>query len=203
MTAVESSQRVKEEKEKEEEELSLHPLQDSWCYYLFQFKKGLLWDACIEKVATFSTIEHFWSVLTHTVRPKDITNGSDLYMFKSEIMPKWEDPKNENGGRWLINVSPRQDVNVLWDELLMLLIGSDWDTDEEDKQICGAVFQPRARGSKLSVWLTSDNEEETIVRIGRRIKERLALEDTIYFQPVSDQRSQIRGKDICTGKYEI
>ncbi|RTG89493.1 translation initiation factor 4E [Schistosoma bovis] len=120
MTAVESSQRVKEEKEKEEEELRLHPLQDS-----------------------------------------------------------------------------------LWDELLMLLIGSDWDTDEEDKQICGAVFQPRARGSKLSVWLTSDNEEETIVRIGKRIKERLELEDTIYFQPVSDQRSQTRGRDICTGKYEI
>nr|3HXG_A Chain A, Eukaryotic Translation Initiation Factor 4E [Schistosoma mansoni]3HXI_A Chain A, Eukaryotic Translation Initiation 4E [Schistosoma mansoni] len=180
-----------------------HPLQDSWSYYLFQFRKALDWDECLEKVATFSTIEDFWSVLTHTVRPREITYGKDLYMFKSDIMPKWEDPKNENGGRWLINVTARQDVDFLWDELLMLLIGSDWDTDEEDRQICGAVFQPRSRGSKLSVWLTSDNEEETILSIGRRIKERLELEDTIYFQPVSDQRSQTRGSDICTGKYEI
>ncbi|KAK4469438.1 hypothetical protein MN116_006990 [Schistosoma mekongi] len=75
------------------------------------YRKSNNWDECLEKVATFSTIEHFWSVLSHTHRPKEMTNGNDLYMFKCGIVPKWEDPKNENGGRWLINISPRQDVD--------------------------------------------------------------------------------------------
>ncbi|KAK4469439.1 hypothetical protein MN116_006991 [Schistosoma mekongi] len=202
MTAVDSSQRIEEEREKEED-VELNQLQDSWSYYLFRFRKSNNWDECLEKVATFSTIEHFWSVLSHTHRPKEMTNGNDLYMFKCGIVPKWEDPKNENGGRWLINISPRQDVDFLWDELLMLLIGSDWDTDEEENQICGAVFQPRSRGNKMAVWLACDDEEQTIMQIGRRIKERLELEETIYFQPVCDQKECARGRDICTGKYQI
>ncbi|CAH8842533.1 unnamed protein product [Trichobilharzia szidati] len=201
MTAVESSQRVEDDKEKEEE-IQLNPLQDTWSYYLFICNKSLVWEECTEKVATFSTIEHFWSVLSHTVRPSKMVNGNDLYMFKCDIQPKWEDPKNEKGGRWLINISQQHNVDFLWDELLMLLIGSDWDTDEEEELICGAVFQPRARGHKMAVWLSSDNEERTIMQIGKRIKERLELDETIYFQPVCDQKNYARGRDIHTGKYQ-
>ncbi|CAH8505798.1 unnamed protein product [Heterobilharzia americana] len=201
MTAVETSLGV-EEKDKEEE-LQLNPLQDEWSYYLFVFNKSDKWEECIEKVATFNTIEYFWSVLKHTVQPSKMVNGNDLYMFKRDITPKWEDPRNENGGRWLINISQQHNVDILWDELLMLLIGSDWDTDEEEDQICGAVFQPRARGHKMAVWLSNDNDERTIMQIGRRIKERLELEETIYFQPVCDQRKYARGRDIYTGKYQI
>lgn len=48
----------------------------------------------------------------HTLPPADIANGTDLYIFKKGIKPMWEDPMNENGGRWLINVPPNADVNL-------------------------------------------------------------------------------------------
>lgn len=50
-------------------------------------------------------------MMMHTLPPSDIANGTDLYVFKDGIQPMWEDPKNENGGRWLINVSNSSDVN--------------------------------------------------------------------------------------------
>ncbi|OON18212.1 eukaryotic initiation factor 4E, partial [Opisthorchis viverrini] len=158
-----------------------------------------LWDESLEKVATFSTIEHFWSVMLHTDPPSGIANGTDVYMFRSEIQPRWEDPKNESGGRWLLNLSSSSPIDRYWEELLMLLVGCDWETDDEAEQICGAVFQPRTRGHKMAVWLSNSQDKDTILRIGRRIKERLNFPDKIYFQTVSEQKSFGRGKDITTG----
>ncbi|CAL8096679.1 unnamed protein product [Calicophoron daubneyi] len=181
----------------------LHPLQDSWTYYLFIFKSTSAWEESIKRVATFSTIEHFWSVMLHTEPPSRIANGTDVYMFRSEIMPKWEDPKNENGGRWLMNLPPGSRIDTYWEELLMLLVGCDWETDEEAEQICGAAFQPRARGHKMSVWLADSKAESSIMKIGKRIKERLQFPERMYFQTVEEQKSQGRGKDITSGSYQV
>ncbi|KAF7241698.1 hypothetical protein EG68_10813 [Paragonimus skrjabini miyazakii] len=90
-----------------------------------------------------------------------------------------------------------------WEELLMLLVGCDWDTDGEAEQICGAVFQPRSRGHKMAVWISKGDDEETIIQIGRKIKERLHFPDKIYFHTVEDQKALVRGKDITTGRYVL
>ncbi|KAA3677048.1 translation initiation factor 4E, partial [Paragonimus westermani] len=90
-----------------------------------------------------------------------------------------------------------------WEELLMLLVGCDWDTDGEAEQICGAVFQPRSRGHKMAVWISKGDDEETIIQIGRKIKERLHFPDKIFFHTVEDQKALVRGKDITTGRYVL
>ena len=64
-------------------------------------------------------------------------------------------------------------------------------------------FQPRARGHKMSVWITDASDEPSIMRIGRKIKERLSLQEPIFFQPVSDQKTYTRGRDINTGRYQV
>lgn len=93
--------------------VEFHGLQDSWCYYIFVYKKTSNWEDSLEKVATFDTVEHFWGVLTQTINPSAMVNGNDIYMFKDGIQPKWEDPKNENGGRWLINIRSGDKVDWL------------------------------------------------------------------------------------------
>lgn len=46
----------------------------------------------------------------------DLTPGNDYMVFKRGIEPKWEDPKNHRGGRWLINVDTRNKhrLNDMW-----------------------------------------------------------------------------------------
>merc|ERR1711920_184655 len=193
----------KEEKE-DEGSFQFHPLQDSWVYHLLCHEHSTKnWDEKLRKIATFSTIEHFWSVHLHTDKPSQINNGNDLYVFKEGIQPQWEDPMNENGGRWLMNIPTGDVVDKYWEELLILLMSSYWDTDEEAKQICGAVFQSRSRGHKLAVWLTDCNDQPTIMRIGQRIKERLEFPEIMYFQSVSEQKVTVRGKNVTAGRFQI
>ncbi|KER32364.1 hypothetical protein CRM22_002422 [Opisthorchis felineus] len=192
-----------QEESTEDTPYELHPLQDSWSYYVYLYKSNGLWDECLNKVSTFSTIEQFWGVMLHTIPPSTHAYGTDVYMFRSDIQPSWEDPKNESGGRWLLNLSPTSPVDTYWEELLILLIGCDWETDEQAEQICGAVFQPRARGHKMAVWLSNGEDKDSILQIGTRIKERLNFPDQIYFQTVTEQKSLGRGKDITSGTYVL
>ncbi|KAF5397134.1 Eukaryotic translation initiation factor 4E [Paragonimus heterotremus] len=192
-----------QEAKTEEAPIDLHCLQDPWTYYLFVYKANGSWNDCINKVATFSTVEHFWSVMLHSDPPSRIMNGTDVYMFRGDIEPRWEDPRNESGGRWILNLTQNSPIDTYWEELLMLLVGCDWDTDGEAEQICGAVFQPRSRGHKMAVWISKGDDEETIIQIGRKIKERLHFPDKIYFHTVEDQKALVRGKDITTGRYVL
>ncbi|VEL34939.1 unnamed protein product [Protopolystoma xenopodis] len=54
----------------------------------------------------------------------------------------------------------------------MLMVGSAWETDKEDEQVCGAVFQCRARGLKLAIWTSDCSDSETVMRIGARMRTR-------------------------------
>lgn len=85
----------------------------------------------------------------------------------------------------------------------MLVVGCDWETDEEAEQICGVVFQPRARGHKMAIWLSNADDVDTVKQVGRRVKERLGFTEKIFFHSVNDQKELPRGKDITSGRYEL
>ncbi|KAA0187329.1 hypothetical protein FBUS_09564 [Fasciolopsis buskii] len=108
--ATATEEHVVQERMKESEH-ELHPLQDTWTYYLFIYKGNDKWDESIIKVATFGTIEHFWSVMYNTAPPSRTPNGTDIFMFRSDIEPKWEHPRNENGGRWLVPLTPDSPID--------------------------------------------------------------------------------------------
>ena len=83
----------------------------SWTFFVFNYSNGKDWHERLQKVTTFNTVEKFWAMMLHTLPPSEIANGTDLYIFKDGIEPMWEDPKNERGGRWFINVPNLNDVN--------------------------------------------------------------------------------------------
>ncbi|VDD82283.1 unnamed protein product [Mesocestoides corti] len=174
----------------------------SWNFYVFSYGLGRAWEESMQKIVTFSTVEHFWSIMFHTLPPSEIANGTDLYVFKDGIQPMWEDPKNQHGGRWLINYT--HDIHdPYWEELLMLIVGNSWDTEQESEEICGAVFQPRARGVKISLWTSDCEDEESIMRIGRRVKEVLNYPDRLLYQTVQQQQNAPKGQDLAQGKYFV
>lgn len=38
----------------------------------------------------FGTVEGFWDLYSHMVRPNDVTHSSDWHLFKKGIKPMWE-----------------------------------------------------------------------------------------------------------------
>lgn len=48
------------------------------------------YDQNLKPVARFSTVEQFWALYTHLVRPSELSSQSDFHVFKMGIKPMWE-----------------------------------------------------------------------------------------------------------------
>ncbi|KAF1740754.1 hypothetical protein MXB_3762 [Myxobolus squamalis] len=49
------------------------------------------------------TVEEFWSLYQSIEHPSILKHCEDYSFFKINIKPEWEDPANENGGRWIFS----------------------------------------------------------------------------------------------------
>lgn len=99
-------------------------------------------------VTTFDTVEDFWSLFNHIKQPQEIKMGNDYSLFKEGIRPMWEDDANKLGGRWMLTLqrNQREEVNKLWLDTVLCLIGEAFDHSDE---ICGAVVNVRTKGDKI------------------------------------------------------
>ncbi|PKC10363.1 translation initiation factor eIF4e [Rhizophagus irregularis] len=76
-------------------------------------------------------------------------------------MPMWEDEANQKGGRFTI-CPPRNQLNSLWDSIVLLLAG---ETIDDKDLICGAVCARRDRGDRVELWISGDAYSRDIDRI--------------------------------------
>merc|ERR1712126_571067 len=142
-----------------------HPLQNAWTLWFFKNDKSRTWE--------------------ENQRP----------IFTEGIFPDWEDPRNQDGGRWIISLDKKFKQELLdtyWLEIIFFLIGEH--ADQHAHQVNGAVVNVRMRTDKLAVWLADASHDESIMRIGRMLKERLGMDSTnpIGFSVHNEEKSQMR-----------
>jgi len=163
--------------EKVEKHPLKHPLQNSWTLWFFKNDKARTWEDNQQSIITVNTVEDFWSLYNHIEVASKLAPGSDYSLFKEGIIPDWEDKRNQNGGRWIINLDKRQRAEQLdnyWLEILFFLIGEH--ADQHAHQVNGAVVNVRGKGDKLAVWLADATQSDSIIRIGKMLKERLGID---------------------------
>ena len=103
-----------------------HPLENAWTLWFFKNDKARTWEENQRPIITVTTVEDFWALYNHIEVASRLPPGSDYSLFKEGIFPDWEDPRNQPGGRWMINVDKRQRAECLdtyWLEILFFLIG--------------------------------------------------------------------------------
>jgi len=153
-----------------------HPLQNMWSLWFYKNDRSKSWEENLMEITTFDTVEDFWALYNHIEVVSKIPVGCDYALFKHGIKPMWEDSRNKQGGRWLLNINKQQrttDLNSYWLEILLCMIGEAFDECSED--ICGAVVQIRSKGDKLGLWTASVKNHDAIMKIGQTMKERLNL----------------------------
>jgi len=175
------------------EKIIKHPLQNAWTLWFFKNDKARSWEENQRPIITVTTVEDFWSLYNHIEVASRLPAGSDYSLFKEGIFPDWEDPRNAPGGRWMINVDKRQRSDYLdtyWLEILFFLIGEH--ADQHAHQVNGAVVNVRGKGDKLAVWLADASQPDSILRIGKMIKERLGIdpEQTIGFNIHNEEKAR-------------
>ena len=48
----------------------------------------------VKLIGTARTIEEFWGIYNHLVRPSDLPATTDYHFFREGVKPTWEDPYN-------------------------------------------------------------------------------------------------------------
>jgi len=152
-----------------------HELQTTWKFWYFENSKERSWEDNLRVVSPFTTVEDFWSIYNHIKGASDLRVGCSYFVFKDGIKPMWEDPGNRAGGRWLVSLDKRTrgTLDNFWLEVLLCLIGEAFDEDGDD--VCGAVVDCRSKQDKIAIWTADYKNEDRVMAIGRKIKERLSL----------------------------
>ncbi|XP_072383183.1 eukaryotic translation initiation factor 4E-1A-like isoform X2 [Diabrotica undecimpunctata] len=152
-----------------------HPLQNAWTLWYYENDRTQAWEKNQKEIATFQTVEDFWSLYNHIKPSSELRQGTDYSLFKKGIRPMWEDDANKRGGRWLLSLEKKQrnnDLDRYWLDIILCLIGEAFENSEE---ICGAVVNIRQKGDKIAVWTADARNNTAILEIGRVLKERLHI----------------------------
>ncbi|EPS73245.1 hypothetical protein M569_01514, partial [Genlisea aurea] len=182
------------------EEKRPHELEKKWTFWFdnqSKPKQGAAWGSSLREVYTFDTVEEFWCLYDQIFKPsKYPTNSADFHLFREGVQPKWEDPECANGGKWTVACNKKTNMDNIWVETLMALIGEQFDEADE---ICGVVASVRQRQDKISLWTKNAANEATQMSIGRKWKEIIDVADKISYSFHDDSRKERSSK----GRYTV
>ncbi|MBA0797664.1 hypothetical protein Gohar_008337, partial [Gossypium harknessii] len=158
-----------------------HKLERKWTFWFdnqSRPKQGAAWGTSLRKVYTFDTVEEFWCLYDQIFKPSKLPGNADFHLFKAGIEPKWEDPECASGGKWSVTSNRKANLENMWLETLMALIGEQFDEADE---ICGVVASVRQRQDKLALWTKTATNEAAQMGIGRKWKEIIGVNDKITY----------------------
>ncbi|XP_068666077.1 eukaryotic translation initiation factor-like isoform X1 [Aristolochia californica] len=167
-----------------------HHLDRKWTFWYdnqSKPKQGAAWGTSLKKVYAFDTVEEFWCLYDQIFRPSKLLANADFHCFKAGIEPKWEDPECANGGKWSVTSSRKANLDSMWLETLMALIGEQFDESDE---ICGIVASVRQRQDKLALWTKAAPNEAVQISIGRKWKEIIDVTDKITYTFHDDSKRE-------------
>lgn len=126
----------------------------------------------LKRAGTFNTVEGFWALYGHIVKPGDAPLITDYSVFREGVKPIWEDPVNKRGCKLAIKV--RKPLTSLYYELsLLAFIGDQFGDYNQD--VCGVVVSVRSGEDNLALWLRNADDHEMINKVKDMWKKILKL----------------------------
>ena len=87
----------------------------------------------LNEVYTFDSIENFWRLDNNITRVRDIVANTDYLLFKHGITPEWEDPRNNDGGKWVVTIpiekNFEKELEEAWQRIVLMMIGANIDKE--------------------------------------------------------------------------
>ncbi|XP_054267809.1 eukaryotic translation initiation factor 4E type 2-like [Macrosteles quadrilineatus] len=124
------------------------------------------YDQNLKLIGQFGSVEQFWALYCHLMRPSEFSSHCDFHLFKTGIKPMWEDKANKNGGKWIVRLRKGL-ASRCWENLILAMLGEQFMVGEE---ICGAVVSIRYQEDSISVWNKTATDQATRNRIGETLK---------------------------------
>jgi len=144
------------------------------------------YESSIKTIATVNTVEEFWTVYNHLVRPNELPTTTDYHFFREGIKPTWEDANNSKGGKWIVRLRKGL-ASRYWEEIVLAILGQQFPVP--DGEICGAVISIRYSEDIVSVWNKTSNDRDITERIRDGIKKVLHLPGHVHMEYKPHQAS--------------
>jgi len=131
------------------------------------------YEKALKRVASFDTVEGFWAIYGHLMRPTERVQGTtDLHLFRAGIRPVWEDPSNKRGGKWTIKIRKGLGARY-WEATVLALVGEQF--GDLSSEACGVVVSVRHGEDVLSLWVRNTADVDAIARFREMLKKALRL----------------------------
>ncbi|RPA80736.1 translation initiation factor eIF4e [Ascobolus immersus RN42] len=118
----------------------------------------------LKEIAEINTIQSFWQVINNTPF-QNLPLRDSLHLFKKNVKPIWEDPRNKNGGAWTFRV-PKATSFDFWKEILLAAIGEQLqDSVEKGDDICGISISVRFNSHLIMIWNRNGENQKSIDQI--------------------------------------
>lgn len=147
------------------------------------------WDQFLIEIASFSTINNFWGIFNNLTAFSELIPGGSYHIFKKGILPKWEDIKNIDGGKWVLSIRllDKLGINELWEKILCFLIGGGFGKKNTYK-ISGIVGSNKNGQVKFSIWIQDSKNDHYQLLIGEKwknflINEKMTKSFTLDYYP--------------------
>ena len=147
---------------------------------------GVPYESSIKTIATVNTVEEFWGVYNHLVRPNDLPTTTDYHFFREGIKPTWEDPNNAKGGKWIVRLRKGL-ASRYWEEVILAILGQQFPAP--DGEVCGAVISIRYSEDIISIWNKTSSDRDTTDRLRDAIKKVLRLPGHVHMEYKPHQAS--------------
>lgn len=176
-----------------------HPLSSTWTLWFTKppSGKGDNWNDLLKEVISFDSVEEFWGIYNNITPTSELPVKADYHLFKHGVRPEWEDPQNKHGGKWAYTTKERkrETIDELWLHVMLAAVGETLE-DDDDGEIMGVVCNVRSKFYRIGLWTrtvgkpipgagdgnvaggkarTPEVGKETLMRIGKRLKETMQL----------------------------
>lgn len=183
--------------------MSKHRLENAWTMWYDAPEKnkrpvpGADWHANVKKIVSFRYVEDFWCLFNNLMAPTLLSEKSNYYLFKEGVMPAWEDPKNENGGKWALQLNTSEREKTLLDEIwlytILEMIGESF---EDMDEMCGVVVGLRKTRNRISLWTKTCSNADAQKRIGSEFKKKMSLGPRHKLSYTAHATAYQRGKPL-------
>eukprot|EP00696_Hemimastix_kukwesjijk_P003158 gnl/Hemi2/13888_TR4719_c0_g11_i1.p1 gnl/Hemi2/13888_TR4719_c0_g11~~gnl/Hemi2/13888_TR4719_c0_g11_i1.p1 ORF type:complete len:214 (-),score=52.40 gnl/Hemi2/13888_TR4719_c0_g11_i1:351-992(-) len=131
------------------------PLQNDWSFWHDKYVPNLSreqYQETLQLLFTFNTVQAFWKCFNNLPDVVGLRAKSSFHLMKAGIKPIWEDPANENGGKWSMRIL-KGDTGYAWKELVLAVIGEQFaSVTTSNDDICGVTISIRQHDNIIELW---------------------------------------------------
>ena len=150
-----------------------HALPEAWTFWFIRrpaVRSNDSYSKHLKMLGVVNSVEQFWAVHNHTVRPNDLPSPCDLQIFRHGVQPLWEDDANRLGGKLYFRVRKGQSSR-LWEDMLLALIGGQF----HGCGVCGCVISTRFSEDCISIWNRDARDEAALHMLRDTVRRVLKL----------------------------